>query len=333
MKRLSFYLHCAAVVLLAAGLLPYSGALAETPSAGAPAKLRLAITSNRDHYLYPRILIYEHDGVDQGKVVNVLASAEKRLDHQPTLSGDGQLLVYGSEAEAGVGLLRMWDLKTNSAIAQPQITSSKNALFSPSLSADGNLLAFTAWNQAGASGRWDVMLLDRSTGEVSEPPGLNTQTFDERRVAISGDGRYLAFTTNHSEGQGLTDIWLYDRQLATIDRLAEMNSPASDSYPSLSADGSLLAFVSDRDEGGMDIYLFDCRARKLVDLPNLNSPGQEQTPSLSGSGRYLAFVSERFGAGGEHDVFLYDRVTEKLLPTPELNTERDEYDPFLIELP
>lgn len=305
---------------------------ANSPS-NSPVRLRLAFTSNRDQYLYPRIVIYDHDGHAHGKVAQVLSSAEKRLDHQPSLSGDGRLCAFGWEAEAGVGQVRLWDLQQNQEVALGEVNADANTVFSPSLSAAGDLLALTAWNRAGATGRWDVLLWNVSHKQWVDAPGLNSK-FDERRVALSGDGKWLAFTTNHPEGQGLTDIWLYDLDHQQIDRLPQMNSAFGDNYPALSHDGRWLAFISQRSSGagGMDVYLFDRQQQQLVDLPGLNSPGQEQTPSLSGSGRYVAFVSERFDSGGEHDIFLYDRQAGKLLETPGLNTARDEYDPMLIEL-
>src|SRR5687767_2925849 len=77
--------------------------------------LRIALASNREHYWYPRIVVYEHDGVGQGRVIKVLTSPEKRLDHHPALTGDGKRLVYGREAEGGVGQITAWDLEKDTA--------------------------------------------------------------------------------------------------------------------------------------------------------------------------------------------------------------------------
>lgn len=327
-RRFVFWLAC-----VSGGLTTADYGLTEEPAK--PARLRIAFASNREHYWYPRIVVYDHDGHSQGQVWKVLSSPEKRLDHQPTLNSKGTICIYGWEAEGGVGQLQRWNLEANASFDLGEVGKSPAALFSPSLSADGNLLAFTAWRRAGASNRWDVHLWDLEHGQALPLPGLNHPDFDERRVSLSGDGRCLAFTTNARDGRGLTDIWMYDRISGQTDRLPEMNSPAAETYPSLSHDGRLLAFVSDRAEGrgGMDVYLFDRQTRTIVDLPELNSVGQEQSVSLSGSGRYLAFVSERFEGAGEQDVFLYDRQNGGLLTTPGLNTDRDEYDPFLIEFP
>jgi Tol biopolymer transport system component len=297
--------------------------------------LRLAFVSNREHYWYPHIYLYEHDGQSAGAITGSIQPADKRLDHQPFLSADGRLCVYGYEMEGGVGRIGLWDFERRQARELTRVNQGAQAVFSPSLSADARWLAFTAWGREGGSSRWDLFLYDLQDDALVELPGVNSTEADIRRVSISSDGRWLAYTINAPSDQGLTDICLYDRETKTIDPLPELNSPASDTYPSLNQDGTLIGFASDREggQGGFDIYLFDRDTRRLIPLPGLNSPGHEQTPSLTSDGRWLAFVSERLDGAGEHDIYLYDRQTERLLETPGLNTERDDYDPSLIVIP
>jgi Tol biopolymer transport system component len=203
----------------------------------------------------------------------------------------------------------------------------------PSLAGDGKLLAFAAWNRPGAAGQgWHVFLYDVAARKHLDLPGLNSQAFEERMPALSGDGRFLAYASNARGGVGLTDIYLYDRQESKVLALPEMNSAGMDVEPSLSADGKLIAFVSDRPggSGGRDIYLFDREANKLVPLPGLNSAGHEMSPSLSPDGRFIAFVSERLGGEGERDIYLYDRLAQKMLATPGLNSRQEDFNPCVI---
>jgi hypothetical protein len=321
---------CRTILAVAAMLVFLSLAHAEPP----PAAFKLAFVSNREHYWYPHVYLYEHDGKSSGKTTGSIDPQDKRLDHQPVLNGDGTICVFGFELEGQVGLLQMWDVSGNKRRDLGDLFRTPNAIFSPSISRDGKLLALSAWNRPGSSARWDVLLYDLTQRQPVELPGLNSTTYDERRAALSGDGKSLAYTTNAIDGIGVTDIRLYDRESQKVLPLREMNSSAADTFPNLTRDGRLVCFASDRDtgQGGYDIYLYDRMAGRFMDLPGLNSPGHEQTPCISHDGRLIAFVSERFGSAGEHDIFVYDRERQCLLETPGLNTDRDDFDPCLITL-
>jgi Tol biopolymer transport system component len=298
-------------------------------------KLLIAFASYRERPKHPNIFFYEHDGVAQGKIVGSVATPRSvaSADSHPTLSHDGKSCAFTFELENNTGRIHFWDLKEQKLIELPTINTSPNAQMSPSLSGDGKLLAFAAWNRPGAVGQgWHVFLYDLPNKKFLDLPDLNRSTTDDRMPALNGDGRLLAFTSNRPDGAGLTDIYLYDRQESKVIALPQLNSKHMDAQPSVSADGNLIAFVSDRPggSGGRDIYLFDRAAGRLVPLPGLNSVAHEYAPSLSPDGRFIAFVSERLGGQGERDIYLYDRQAQKVLPTPGLNSARDDFDPCVI---
>src|SRR5436305_13584076 len=149
----------------------------------------------------------------------------------------------------------------------PMINDSPHALLGPAVSSDGNLIAFAGWSRPGGPGPgYHVFLFDKSAKKLVDLPGLNSQAFDDRMPALSGDGRFLAFASNRKGGAGLTDLYLYDRQEGKLLPLPGVNTKSSELEASLSADGSLLAFASERPDGlgGRDIYLFDRTAGKYV---------------------------------------------------------------------
>ena len=86
------------------------------------------------------------------------------------------------------------------------------------------------------------MLFDLEMRQVVDLATVNTSKYDERRAALSGDGSWMAYTTNNPDGSGLTDIRLYDIQSKQIVTASEMNSAATDSFPSLTRDGRLICF-------------------------------------------------------------------------------------------
>ena len=307
----------------------------------APARLLLAFASTRERWdpPYPKIYFYEHDGVSQGKMLESIDTISKgvnnsRADMHPSLSKNGRYCAFASQIGiANGGQTEIWDRKEKKLRELPGVHGHlKTHQMGATMSADGNLVAFTAWAWPGASVRWNVLLYDTAAKKVVELPKLNQESHDQRMPALSADGRFLAYASNVKGGVGLTDIYMYDVKEKAAITLAEMNSKGADIQPALSGDGRLVAFISDRPggSGGRDVYLWDRADKKFVPLPGLNSPAHEQSPALSADGQYLAFVSERLGGAGERDLYLYDRSTQKLLPTPGLNSKQDDFDPCVI---
>jgi Tol biopolymer transport system component len=310
---------------------------APAQKAAAP-RLLIAFGSYRDRPKHPNIFFYEHDGIGNGKIVGKVGTQRNiaSAEGHPSLSHDGRFCAFTFELENNTGRIYFWDRKEAKLVEHPAMNNSPNAQMGPSVSSDGNLIAFSAWARPGAAGQgWHVFLYDRGAKKTVELPGLNSQNFEDRLPALSGDGRWLAFTSNRKGGLGLSDIYLYDRRESKLLALPQMNSKHMDAEPSLSADGNLIAFASDRPggRGGRDIYLFDRAADKFLALPGLNTAAHEYSPSLSPDGRFIAFVSERLGGEGERDIYLYDRQAEKLLPTPGLNSKTEDFDPCVIVLP
>lgn len=297
-------------------------------------KLLIAFGSYRDRPKHPNIFFYQHDGAGTGKILGKAGTQQgATAEGHPSLSHDGRFCAFTFEVENNTGRISFWDRKENKLVEHPDMNNSPNALMGPSVSSDSNLIAFSGWGRPGAGGQgWHVFLFDRAAKKIVDLPNLNSQTFEDRLPALSGDGRWLAFTSNRRDGVGLTDIYLYDRRESKLVSMAKLNSRHMDSEPSLNADGNLMAFASDRPggSGGRDIYLFDRAADQFLSLPGLNAVGHEYSPSLSPDGQYIAFVSERLGGEGERDVYLYDRQAKKLLPTPGLNSKTDDFDPCVI---
>lgn len=305
---------------------------ADDPSVAQRPKILIAFASLRDRIRHPQVYLYEHDGQSTGKLLPGVPAVDKRSDHHPQLTRDAQQCVFCLEVEGQPSQLAAWNLETKSAIELPKIHAGDQAHMAPTIDATGNLIAFEAWRRPGSPGRWDLQLYDRPSQQIVELSVLNSTPHDERKPSLSGDGQWLAFTTNAPDGEGQTDLRIWRRGSFTTSTPKGLNSPVADTEPSLSHDGRLVAFVSDRagGSGARDVYLYDLQEQQLVPLPGLNSAGQEQSPCLSADGRYLAFVSERLDSEGERDIYLYDIAAHQLLPTPGLNSIRDEYDPFVM---
>lgn len=309
------------------------GAGTELSAQEAKPKLTITFASYRDRPKYPHIFFYEHDGVASGKITGTVASSRgtASAEAHPWLTGDAKYCAFTYELENNTSKIHFWNMAEKKLMDLPKINDSPKAVLSPSMSADGNVICFSALSRPmGAGLGYRVYLYDRAAKTLIDLPGLISLNSEERMPKISADGRWIVFVSTRPEGKGLSDIYLYDRKEAKLAELPGLNSPATDVEPSISGDGSLIAFASDRPggKGSRDIHLYDRAARKLVDLPGLNSAGPEYLPSLSADGAYLAFVSERIGGEGERDIYLYDR--KALLPTPGLNSKTEDFDPSII---
>src|SRR5262249_53909660 len=185
------------------------------PAAEESVSLLIAFASYRERPKHPNIFFYEHDGIASGKIIGSVGTPRPvaSAEAHPSLSQDGRFCAFTFELENQTGRIAAWDLKEQKLVELPALNDSPNAQMGPSVSGDGRLLAFTAWNRPGAAGQgWHVFLYDREGKKLVDLPGLNSQEADERLPALSGDGRFLAFTSNRKGGAGLTDIYLYDRR-------------------------------------------------------------------------------------------------------------------------
>jgi hypothetical protein len=159
------------------------------------------------------------------------------------------------------------------------VSTSKGDERSPSITADGRLLAFAHWS-GGTTGT-DVRVIDLVAGREVETPGLNSDRFDGE-PSFSDDGRWLAIATDDDVGEGGRDVLLYDMEGRRPVRPEGVNTAGQEQSPALSADGRYLVWVAERleGEGERDVYLFDIAAEKRLETPGLNSPRDEMDPAI-----------------------------------------------------
>jgi OOP family OmpA-OmpF porin len=158
-----------------------------------------------------------------------------------------------------------------------------------------------------AQGRW--------TTPQSISPKINTP-YNEGTCTISADGRQLIFTScvgmngrcDLFESRKTGDTWSTPKSLGP-----EVNSAAWETQPSLSADGRVLYFISDRrgGQGNGDIYVSIQRSpgvwTKAQNLgPTINTPLQERSPYIHANGRTLFFATDGRPGFGGLDIFWSD---------------------------
>lgn len=200
--------------------------------------------------------------------------------------------------------------------------------YRPSLSHDGRYCAFASEleNQTGR-----IQLWDRVDKKLIELPGINDSPNAQQNPALSGDGRWLAFAAwDRPGGSSRWDLFLYDISSRKMADLPGLNTPRFDErMPTLSRDGSWLAFVTNAGAGLTDVYLYHRPTHAVHSLPELNGPTTDFEPCLSADGQFVAFVSDRPGGSGGRDIYLFDRAGRRFLPLPGLNSSAQEQSPAL----
>ena len=263
-----------------------------------------------------------------GLVAAAAGCSTERLPGRPPVEDHPPLLLsFTSErppSTAFVTDVYLYDVRAGGpAFLPPNLNTPSNE--GPSaLSGNGRTVAFYSTRLATGSIAL-LFLYDIATGQTTIPARIN-ELFQVQNPSLSYDGRFLAVQYQVS-GPFDQFIAIQDLVADSLLDLPRINDPGSTNFdPSLSGDGSLVAFASNRlgSLGAFDIGLYSVPGDSLIPLPGLNSSAQELSASISADGRYIAFQSGRLGGVGLIDVYVYDRQTQTLLPLPGANTNMSE---------
>lgn len=185
----------------------------------------------------------------------------------------------------------------------------------------GACMITSALAQTGSTGR---MSISTAGAEGNNP---------SREPAMSANGRYVAFMSYSAnlvpgDTNGQRDVFVRDRITGTTERVSVSSAGAQanswSDYPSISADGRYVAFVSDASNlvandtnATRDIFVYDRTAHTTTRVSltdgGLQANGSSDYPSISLDGRYVAFVSDATDmvandTNALRDVFVRDRL-------------------------
>ncbi|MFT7419886.1 MAG: outer membrane protein OmpA-like peptidoglycan-associated protein [Psychromonas sp.] len=197
----------------------------------------------------------------------------------------------------------------------------KDKQYFPVFTADGQSIYFTARNN-GEDSDEDIFISqlegDTWTYPKSLSDNINTN-YNEGTCTISADGKTMVFTS--CEGRvGIGGCDLFISKLTGMgwsipeNMGPEVNSPNWDSQASLSSDGTMLVFCSDRygGEGEKDLYVSELdemkrwtKARNLGKV--INTPKDDVSPFLHANGTSIFFASKGHAGLGGFDLFMTNR--------------------------
>jgi len=250
------------------------------------------------------------------------------MDGVPSMSADGLELFFNSNRADGVGEFDLWvtmrptlEDSWEEPINLGSIVNTTDQDGAPFISADGLSLYFES-TRPGGYGGWDIWVATRATRAeewgtpINLGPPINTSV-DDRSGSISADGLTLFFGSTRTGSLGSSDLWVTTRD-TTNDPWSEpvnlgptVNTSSDDGVPSISPDGRLLFFMSDR-AGGYGFYDVWVTRRATTDDdwgtpvnlgPTMNTSDFDGTASVSSDGSTLLFMSGRPSGIGSFDIW------------------------------
>jgi hypothetical protein len=201
----------------------------------------------------------------------------------------------------------------------PEVLNFKDKQYFPAFTADGQSIYFTARMNGGDE---DIFIASKENNQWTSPENLSktiNTNFNEGTCTISADGKTMVFTSCEGrESLGSCDLFitrLTDNGWAVPQNMgAKVNSPFWDSQASLSSDGSLLVFSSDRygGKGGKDLYVsrlgeMNEWTKAVLMSDAINTVKDEVSPFLHANGTSLFFASNGHSGLGGFDLFLTNK--------------------------
>jgi eukaryotic-like serine/threonine-protein kinase len=140
-----------------------------------------------------------------------------------------------------------------------------------------------------------AILLSTSRERIVNAVQLTPDSTMSAEPSLSADGTYLAYMSNRADPAFL-DIWIQSTPAGDPRRLTK--NAGEDTSPSVSPDGKLVAFRSERDGGGIYLIGSDGTGERLV------VPGGRD-PAFSPDGNTIAYWQGSEDTGRSGELYLY----------------------------
>ncbi len=272
-------------------------------------------------------------------------------EEDPAISADGRYVAFTSSATDlvagdtnGVSDVFVHDRETGATTlvsVASDGTQADDYSGNPAISADGRFVAFMSFAAnlvAGdTNGCPDVFVHDRATGITTRVSVATDGTQGDRLSeipAISGDGRFVAFTsnaTNLAGGDTTYDVFVHDRETGSTTQVSVAtdgtpgNWGGASETPAISADGRSVVFtslasnlVADDTNGYADVFVHDLwPASEQPEAASLWRPAPGSTlmsPTVtfgwtggSGVSEFALYVGT--GGPGGYDIYCTSHLT------------------------
>ncbi|WP_447973558.1 hypothetical protein [Nitrospira sp. Kam-Ns4a] len=268
----------------------------------------LALGQNPSHL--EQVFLFDDATRRYTQVTQVRASDSNRTVQFPRLSGDGQWLIFASDADLVPGENRdgntelfLFDVPRGT-LRQVTHTEGPARHERPLISRDGQTVAFVGVHPPlDRRIRTGLYLWSRTTGAVrrlAQTPTADAGAFAQ--LVMAGDGTRLAFAGRFDllgeNPDRNIELFAFEVEAGLPRQLTHTHGCAS-ANPALSADGRTLLFISNCRFDGLnpelhtDVFLMRVETGTIIRLTDSGTVAVAEAPALDRTGR-LAAVS--FGA-------------------------------------
>jgi Tol biopolymer transport system component len=222
---------------------------------------------------------------DVGARTAVAVTERAHLNASPAWTGDGRALLYVSSLGGSRDIYRQALKRGGEAQGDPvRLTTGANA-HTVSVSADGSRLAYTAL--ISHSNAWWAPITPRGTTPFSSAKPLTNENQTIEALAVSPDGKWLAYDSNREGRQHI-----YKISLSGGDPIQLTRDTADDFSPAWSGDGRFIAYHSWH-TGNRDVFVVNADGTDPHDITR--AAGHEMGPIVSRDSRRILFISDHTG--------------------------------------
>lgn len=230
--------------------------------------------------------------------------------------------VSGRANRGGGPPAKLYDVHLGAPVLLPQMNPPGADDQEVPITTNGRLMSMLTPRTVSPTEYDQLYVYDRGKEEDEATP-LSTTLRNFLEASISANGQFVAYTVTGPLRNNVVNLYDRLKTKEPVDSLVEAQdalSGAVATYPSVSADGQLVAFGFARDNGYFSARVFDRKKRLLYELPGPAEALSVEYPVISADGRYLA-VWRDSPLTGKSSILLYDLGTRTRVPMPALDAD------------
>lgn len=279
-------------------------------------------------------------------------------EYAPTLSVDGQTLIFTSRRKGSTGSLKdvdnkyyedIWMSQKNGdtwsvPVGISEVINTDHHESNTVISPDNNELYIYRSDNGG-----DIYVSEKKKGEWTKPKEfklVNTEA-KESSLFLSSNGEHLFYASSKEGGEGGIDIYHATKQgdkwSAPVNLGETINTEYDEDGPSFDVNTNTLYFSSNghNSMGGLDVYFseYDEDLGEWSKPENLgypvNSPEDDLHFVISSDGKVAYYATTRKDSRGEHDIYLvtppHELHVEDSIPSSDSLANKGPLDPLKVD--